>query len=335
MAELVATAAWTGQGVRIAEVARARRELRAESGDDLSSTLTSVMNLVAFAPDEASARDVEAVADALRDYHPSRVVIVVPTDGADRIDARAEVMSRARRGSDRTLVVEQIILHLRGAIAAHAGSAVISLLRSQLPTFLWWPTAPDPSSPAFVDLLRISDRLVTETGRALRGRAALECLTAVPASSPTPVTDLAWAVLTPWRQIMATSLRGEALRRLRVGVATATITTRAGEPTLEALLLAGWLVDIVGEHIAVRFAEARGDDDIRGVTLLAADECVLELTREDRPSTVTMRTAIGGPRVLPIPPTNRTELLAGELEIRGHDKPFERALNRACALLTR
>ena len=333
-APVTAPAVWTGQGVRIAEVARGLRELRAESGDELSSTLTSVMNLVAFAPDEASAHEVEAVADALRDYHPSRVVIVVPAGGADRIDARAEVMSSARRGRDRTLVVEQIILTLRGAIAAHAGSAVIPLLRSQLPTFLWWPTAPDPSSPTFVDLLRVSDRLVTETGRALRGRAALECLAAVTASSSTPVTDLGWAVLTPWRQVIATSLRGEPLRRLRVGSATATITTPAGEPTLEALLLAGWLADIVGEHIDVRFAEAEGDDDIQGVTLLASSECVLELAREDGPSTVTMRTAIGGPRSLPIPPTNRTELLAGELELRGHDKPFERALNRACALLT-
>lgn len=333
MAAPVATPlVWTGQGVRIVEVASALRELRAAAGDERSSTLTSVMNLVAFAPDEASAREVEAVADALRDFHPSRVVIVVPADGADRIDARAEVMASTRRGTGRTLVVEQVILTVRGGIAAHAGSAVIPLLRSQLPTFLWWPIAPDLSSPTFVDLLRVSDRLVTETGRTLRGRAALECLATVTACSATPVTDLAWAVLTPWRQVIATSLHGEPLRRLRVGPATATITTPAGEPSLEALLLAGWLADIVGHHIDVRFAVADGDGDIQGVTLLAAETCVLELARDDGPSTVTMRTTIGGARSLPIPPTHRTELLAGELDLRGHDRPLERALTHACAL---
>ncbi len=330
-APLGTPAVWRGDGVRIVDVADALRELRAESGDELSSTLTSVMNLVAIAPDQASAHEVEAVADALSDYHPSRVIIVVPADGGDRIDARAEVMSSPRRG-ERTLVVEQIILTLRGAVAAHAGSAVVPLLRSQLPTFLWWPTAPDPTSSVFLDLARIADRLVTESGRAGRGRRALERLAAVATASPAPVTDLAWAVLTPWRQVIATSLRGEPLRLLRVGPAIATILTPPGDPALEALLLAGWLADVVGPHLQVWIGESDGDGDIRGVTLTAGHDCVLELARDDGPSTVTMRTTVGGARCLPMPPTNRTELLAGELELRGRDLPLERALTRACAL---
>jgi glucose-6-phosphate dehydrogenase assembly protein OpcA len=328
---LAPTTVWSGEGVRVTDVARHIREVRAQSGgDDVASTLTSVMNLVVWSPRESSASDVEAVADALSDHHPSRVIIVVPSaEGGDRIDARVEVMSNPHKGSNRALLVEQVILTLHGAIAAHAGSAVIPLLRSELPTFLWWPAAPDPSSPTFAELVRVSDRLVTETGRELRGRAALTRLADVAASSSAPVTDLAWAMITPWRQIVATSLRGETLLQLRVSAASATISIPTEEPPLEALLLAGWLADIVGDHIDVRFVQAPGHGDILGVELDAAGSSVLELARDDGPSTVTMKTAVGGPRCLPMPQTSRTELLAGELELRGHDRQLERALIRA------
>ena len=326
---VAAPAVWTGQGVRIAEVAHHLRELRAAVGDEPSTTLTSVLNLIAWAPDQAAAADIEAVADALRDHQPSRAIIIVPAAGSDRIDARVEVTSSVAPGSGRTLLFEQIILTLHGAIAAHAGSAVIPLLRSELPTFLWWPTAPEPSSPTFLELVRVADRVVTETGRSLRGREALSQLAAVTANSTAPVTDLAWAILTAWRQVLATSIRGKALAAVRAGPASIRITCPTGEPTLEALLLGGWLADVLGDHVRVAFAQGVGSVDILGVKIDVLGGCVVELVRDDADHSVTLRTAAGGPRSLPLPPPNRRELLAGELELRGHDRPLERALAKA------
>jgi glucose-6-phosphate dehydrogenase assembly protein OpcA len=315
--------------VRIADVAGKLRELRAADGDAVHSTLTSVMNLVACAPSLDAASEIEQVTDGLRDHHPSRAVIVIPADGGDRIDARVEVMSHTDRPSGLTLQVEQIVLTLRGAVAAHAGSAVIPLLRSELPTFLWWPAAPEPASTTFAELARIADRLVTETGRELRGTAALERMAGIAESSSAPVTDLAWAVITPWRQLVVMSLRGESLLALRVATANATITCRRGAAPLEALLLGGWLVDVLGEHLQVRFDEADGDRDILAVELSTGRDCLLEIARGGSPETVTVQTALGGPRSLPLPPPERRELLAGELELRGRDPAFEHALARA------
>ena len=104
---------WSGEGVRIADVARKLRELRAAEGDTVHSTLTSVMNLVACAPSLDAASEIESVTDGLRDHHPSRAVIVIPADGGDRIDARVEVMSHTDRPSGLTLQVEQIVLTLQ------------------------------------------------------------------------------------------------------------------------------------------------------------------------------------------------------------------------------
>lgn len=323
------TRRWTGKGVRVAEVAARLRELRADASGELHSTLTSVMNLVVWAGSPESALEAEDVIDGLADHHPSRAVIVVPGGGGDGIDARVEVMPHPERPGGRALQVEQIILGVRGGVAAHSGSAVIPLLRSELPTFLWWPQAPEPDLPAFLDLARIADRLVTEVGRSLRGAAAVERLAAIVAASSAPVTDLAWAAVTGWRQLVATSLRGAALARLRAGRAVATVTVGPGEPPLEALLLGGWLADALGDGVSVRFARGGGHGAVRGVRLDANGSCALELACGDGPATVTVRTAAGGARCVPLVPPGRRDLLAGELEHRGRDLALERALTRA------
>lgn len=326
------TRRWHGEGVRIVDVARRLRELRSGGDSDVHSTLTRVMNLVVWAPDAPSATDVEALADALSSHHPSRAVIVRPAGGGDGIDARVEVMSRPDRPGGRALQVEQIVLTLHGAVASHAGSAVIPLLRSELPTFLWWPGAPDPASPQFSDLAAVADRIVTETGRDMRGEAAVARLAAVVASVDAPVTDLAWAAISPWRQLIATSLRGDTLLRLRAGAARATITGPAGEPPLEASLLAGWLDNVLGPALATSVTAGAGDAAVQGVRLDADGACLLDLARDGATATVTLRTAAGGPRCLSLPHPDRGSLLAGELELRGRDRSFEEAVAAASRL---
>ena len=69
--------------------------------------------------------------------------------------------------------------------------------------------------------------------------------------------------------------------------------------------------------------------------LSAGGASVLEIARAGNTGTVALRTGIGGPRSLPLPPPDRRELLAGELELRGHDTAFERALVRATGFAER
>ena len=321
------TRSWHGTGIKVADVARELRLLRTMAGEDLHSTLTSVMNLVAWAPTHAAAAEVEVIVDGLRDHHPSRAIVVIPADGGDGLDARVDVMSHPDRPGGRTLQVEQIVLTVHGAVAAHAGSVVIPLIRSELPTFLWWPTAPDTTAPVFRELGRLADRLVTETGRDLRGQAAITRLAQAIATATAPLTDLAWAVITPWRQMVATSLRGQALIRARTGPTRVTISHPHGEPPLEALLLGGWLLDALGEHAVIAFTEATGDEDILGLRI-DADGAALAISRDPGGHTVTVMSTAGS-RCVPLQPPDRRLLLAGELEHRGPDRPLERAVELA------
>lgn len=322
---------WEGTGVRISDVARRIRELRAEGTDGEPRTLTSVMNLVAWASSAQEAVTIEALADNLSDHHPSRAVIVAAGGRADGIDARIELIPQRAPSGRENLLVEQIVLTLHQAVVPHAASAVIPLLRSDLPTFLWWPGTPDPALPQFAELSRIANRIVTETGRNLRGAAAAERLAAIVSAVAAPVTDLAWGVITPWRQLVNGALRGEDLLRARIGTAHLRVTCRPGEPALEALLLGGWLRDILGAHVTTEFRDGSGDDDILGVEIAVDAVATLSLER-DGANTVSLTCPQCAPRSLPLVAADRRALISGELELRGRDPVFERAVVHAQAL---
>ena len=114
------------------------------------------------------------VIERLADHQPSRAVLrelVGPT--ATGIDAtRQHELPRRRRA--RHASVERVELTLHGEARAGAASAIVPLLRSDLPTVLWWPGAPDPSPDGpLARLAALADRVVTEVDRDDDAAAAL------------------------------------------------------------------------------------------------------------------------------------------------------------------
>src|SRR5262249_60321158 len=111
--------------------------------------------------------------------------------------------------SHRPALVEEVRLVLHGALVDRPQSAVVPLLRTDLPTVLWWPSVPQPAEPAFAALTDLADRVVTESG-AWDGDpvTALRRMQHA-AAGGAALTDLAWAAVTPWRQLVAQVGGGE------------------------------------------------------------------------------------------------------------------------------
>ena len=332
VADAPAPARWFGERVRVAEVEARVSELRYRlAADGRIPARTSVLNLVAWAPDEATAGAVQDVVDHLSDHHPSRAVILTPAPGGDGIDARAE--AAVRPGPDgRPVEVERVLLILHGRVMEHAASVVVPLLRTDLTTFLWWPERPDAADPALRDLCGVADRIVTEAGRDGAGPEAVAALAALARTDGPGVTDLAWAAVTPWRQVVALTMRGSALRSLQEGDARARVTGGGAEPPLEAMLVAGWLGNLVGPHAEVAVEGRAGErPGLCSIELHGAGGEVCAIFRSEEARSVMVRTP-SGERSLPLPATSRPALLAGELELRTHDRPFERAVRRAATI---
>jgi glucose-6-phosphate dehydrogenase assembly protein OpcA len=296
--------------------------------------LASILNLVAWASRAAEADTLADVVGSLGHHQPSRTVILSPGRGDGAVDAEVETHLVTGGSPDQPVLVEVLRLVLHGALVDHAQSAVVPLLRTDLPTVLWWPSAPQPADPTFAGLSDVADHVVTESG-AWDGDpvAALRRMHHAAAGGGA-LTDLAWAAITPWRQLVAQVVGAERLAGLR-GPGTEAVVAHGGpDPTVEGYLLAGWLVDALGDGLDVEFRPGPGiEDGVGGLELVDPGGWRLEVERQpDRASAeVAITPSDGGTRtrVLPVRRADRPALLAGELEYIRRDRPFERAVAKA------
>ncbi|CAN0461420.1 unnamed protein product, partial [Phaeothamnion confervicola] len=193
---------WDGIGVGVAEIVdQLARQRRPDGGTPL--TLAGVLNLIAYVPRADDVAETRTVIERLADHQPSRAVLVVEADAGEGIDAIVSTSCRLT-GGHASVGLELVVLTLHGDGRAGDASAIVPLLRSDLPTFLWWPSGPDPDPDGpLARLAPLADRIITETGREGPG---IERLAAWVEDAPGVVTDLAWAAITPWRQLIVQML---------------------------------------------------------------------------------------------------------------------------------
>jgi hypothetical protein len=321
---------WDGCGVTVAEVAERLAEQRRPADGGPPFTLSGVLNLIAHCP-AGDMDGMREVVEHLSDHQPSRAVLVTWSEEGEGIDATVSTSCRLAGG--RASVVERVELTLRGEARAGAASAIGPLLRSELPTVLWWPGAPDPSPDGpMAGLAELCDRVVTEVDRDGDAATALASLAAWTSADGPLVTDMAWASITSWRRLIAQVVDDGALAGLRAAPASAIVAHPGAQPNAKALLMAGWLRDVVGETLTVALQRRPGDGDELVAVEVAGSRSGRSLVIERLPGRGAAAVCVTEPdgtdrrRVLPLPSPDRARLLAGELELQRRDRAFERAL---------
>lgn len=332
-------AAWDGRGVTIAQVLDRLAEQR-RPGDGAPLNLAGVLNLVVPVPAGEDAGALRELIEGLAGHQPSRAVLVVETDAGEGIDASVSTSCRWSGGTA-SVCVELVVLALHGEGRAGDASAIRPLLRSDLPTVLWWPAAPDGAAEGpLARLAPLADRIVTESGRAPDGAGAIARLATWAPGAPAAVTDLAWAAITPWRQLVAQMLDVGAIAAPETGPVRVVVSHPAAGPTAEALLLAGWLRDLARERLELSLRPARGEAAVLGVNIdltvpgrrVAIDRMP---GRQAATVCVTQPGHDAADRALALPVSDRGRLIAGELELQRRDHAFERALHFAAEVAHR
>jgi glucose-6-phosphate dehydrogenase assembly protein OpcA len=232
--------------------------------------------------------------------------------------------------------VERVELTLRGEARAGAASVVGPLLRSELPTVLWWPGPLDLSTDgALAGLAELCDRVVTEVDRDGDAAAALATLSGWVSEDGPPVTDLAWAAITSWRRLIAQVVDEGAFARLRTAPASVVVAHPGARANAEALLMAGWLRNVVGATLTVTLESRPGDGDELVAVEFAGSRSGRSVVIERLSNRGAAAVCVTEPdgterrRVFPLPSPDRARLLAGELELQRRDRAFERALRAA------
>lgn len=238
---------WEGRHVPLHEIERHLERVATDCAGRTPDVRAAVLNLIIHTDE----RGVAAVGEAVRQVsamHPLRAIVVVghPDARTSHLDATVQVHCHPRYVAYRQTCAEVVLIHAYGSVARHLSSVAIPLLVPDLPVFFWQAGAPLLGRDVVENLLHTCDRLIIDGCRA-QSAAALGRCAALARGDGAALSDLAWARLLPWREMLAEAadacpLAWPSLRAVSV--------RHAAADWWPGHLFAAWLVD--------RLAQAAG-----------------------------------------------------------------------------
>jgi glucose-6-phosphate dehydrogenase assembly protein OpcA len=339
---------------------------QAEAGRAAPVTRTCLVNLVVVTGGRAGAAQATRVVEALTGIYPNRAIVAAMlTDepreaAAPALDAWVQAHCQLPAPGRPQVCGEQITIEARGEAAQHVYGVVLPLLVPDVPVVIWLPSGEPAAHPAVPKLADVADRVIVDSATFAapeQGMAAVAALL----DADTTVSDLAWARLTVWRDLVAQFFDAPAMRRHlseveRVQLSVPEVDGRFDRS--QALLLLGWVASQLGWRLSAdrppRFARPDGGevsveiarvgraqptpDHLAGV-VLACSHAQFAVERTAGGETIATRVKAEGmwplQRSVPVERLTDAALLAGELQLLGRDRIFERALRVAALLADR
>ncbi len=227
-------------------------------------TRTSVLTLVVIAPRPEMVERAMATVSTLAARHPSRAVVLSPTDPDGPASFEAHVYASCQlpeRGSSE-ICTEEILIKVGGELAQHLSSTVAPLLIHDLPVVLWWPDDVPFGRPDFEELAAECDRLFVDSGH-FRGHGMARLVAMSDAVySGLVIHDVSWMRLMLWRELLAGCFDHPLLvRELRYLKSIRVDVARPGGQVRlsRAVLFVGWLMSRL--RMGVLEPLHAGDDD--------------------------------------------------------------------------
>lgn len=250
----------TSDQVRAAATARGDPRLATLLGDDALEaihvrTRTSVLTLVVVASRPEDVERAMAAVATLKSRHPSRAIILSPSDpdGPADFDAHVYASCQVRERGSSEICTEEILVKVGGELAQHLASTVAPLLIHDLPVVLWWPDDVPFGRADFTELADECDRLFVDSGQ-FRGDGLARLVGMADAVyGGLVVHDVSWMRLMLWRELLASCFDHplltrelKALDRIRVDVARPGGHVRLSR----AVLFVGWLMAMLRLSVA-------------------------------------------------------------------------------------
>lgn len=206
----------------------------------------SVLTLVTFIQGQTDPGRIVDAIHRLNSTHPSRAVVIV-ADGRQPVSGlRAAVGTFV--APDSSCYGEDILIEATGDAAQHLPGAVLPLIVSGLPAFLWWLGEPPWGTALLESLVDGVDRLIVDTSEMPRVERSLTALDDLMRRKKARcvISDISWSAQAPWREITAQFFDPPNLRPYLEDIDRVVIEFAAGDedaPTnpSQAYLFAGWL----------------------------------------------------------------------------------------------
>jgi glucose-6-phosphate dehydrogenase assembly protein OpcA len=233
-------------------------QLAASHGFGQGVMRANTLNLVAVAPSLDIAEMALSTVGQLKDFLPSRTIIVITDPTLKRPKSwhvDLQINETVNRDDSPGILFETITFWTDQSSAGVLSSIVEPLLISELPTFLWWPSGEFSNNAIFDDLGQIADRLVFDSARLGNDAHAVADYRSLIDEHTDPIVgDFTWLRLAPWRQLTAQFFDPvETHKSLEsidsVSIAYAQDRKDHGSGFAAALLICGWLGSRLGWQV--------------------------------------------------------------------------------------
>ena len=232
----------------VAETAQAR------GGSAQTVTVAQVLNLVVNAGTYEQANECAADLEHITGRHPCRIINIVrdAKEGEEPVQAYVSIHCKVSPAGGRQVCSELVTVVATTPDARQVPAAVIPILISDLPTFLWWPHGSPFDDDLFRSLADSADRLIVDSATFENPEGTLSKMShRLKTNWPkTACTDMNWGRVTHWREMVAQFFDGPALRPYLDRISNITISfalsEKSGVNRAQALLLAGWLASRLG-----------------------------------------------------------------------------------------
>lgn len=317
----------------------------------------SVLNLIAVADEEDAESITESVSNLANRYPARAIVLISDPDGERDLNIQLSAFCALRGGGGSQVCAEQITVHASGPPAEHLESFAGPLLVPDIPVFLWYPGAFSSSSPEFVGVAPLADRIILDSAASGDPETCLRDLAGMMEKPETPaIGDIQWVALSPWRSLIAEMFSAEERARELDNISKVEIL-HAPEGESRALLLLGWISSALGWEledsnaveggrevefsgpsgsITVALSDDSPDARLRRIRLYG-EELSFQVSRHkdlnDASATVMRDEEIIGERTVKLGSFDLGVLLGEELQYRGHDEAYEAALKTAVEIL--
>lgn len=220
---------------------------------------TNTLNLIAVARDPDDAARIAEHVTLLRDFLPSRTIILRDYHGDESekpfFDVHVELKEQRRSDDKPGLRFEAITITANHHELGEMASLVSPLFVAELPDFLWWPGGDFVRNELFENLLEIVDRVIVDSaqlGHAPSGVSGMKALLHAEDEDAGPILgDFSWLRLAPWRQLIAQFFDPPDVQQSLAAIEQVTISYTDTQPDgssgfASALLIVGWLASRLG-----------------------------------------------------------------------------------------